>query len=82
MKEIRAYKTLDGNVFETEYDAVKYAEKLYGDLLLKMSHKICNINKYSEASTWLDSNLDEILRLKILRDDISILRCCVESDNG
>lgn len=81
MKEIIMVKTFDNLVHQTKRDATKHLDKLYGDIILPLSRKLCQM-KYTEASDFIDENLDEFVKLKTIKDDMNTYESLEECDEG
>ena len=69
MHRFEAYKTLDGQVFESEAEAKRHASKVYGDALYKLAHKLVKLDKYKDILDFLDSNLLAFAHLTALKKD-------------
>ncbi|MBM9615236.1 hypothetical protein JWJ90_13195 [Desulfobulbus rhabdoformis] len=75
MERIEAYRTFDGKIHTSHADARRHVEKMYGDLLLKTSHRLCretNNGKYSKITEFIDSNLDIFNQLRLIKNDLVI----------
>jgi hypothetical protein len=72
MKEITAYKTQDGTIYESFHKATRHAEKEYGEGLLKLSSKLLQMEKYTAMSNFLDENLESFVELAKLKKDIEL----------
>lgn len=70
MKAETFYVTLDNKLHKTLDDAKRHAEKVYGEELSKVAHKIVALNwKYSAVMEWLDTNLQLFPSLINLKND-------------
>jgi hypothetical protein len=58
--------------FNIKEDAERHIDKIYGDLLLKLSHKICVMNKYILVSQFIDTNLEMFTELKEIKNDLNV----------
>lgn len=72
MKRVIRYQTSDGIVHESLAKAKKYAESRYGNLLTKLSHDLCVIDKYVATGNYIEDNLDSFEELIRLRADCSL----------
>ena len=72
MKEITAYKTQDGTIYESFHKAKQHTEDEYGKRLLKLSSKLLQMEKYTAISDFLDQNLESFVELAKLKKDIEL----------
>lgn len=72
MHKLDCYKTIDGNVHLSLDDAVRHAERVYGEALTRYAHYMIGIGKYSVMCEYLDSHLNEFAYLLKLKKDITL----------
>lgn len=69
MKRITKIITFDGELFDSEKEAEKHLDKIYGDLLLMLSRNLCVMN-YTQVTDNIDGNLDKFIRLDRIKNDM------------
>lgn len=72
MKEVRAYKTLDGRIHTSREAAIQHADKVYGNELTRIVNILLRKEKYLDMLTYLDENLALFAELQKLKDDIRV----------
>jgi hypothetical protein len=72
MKELRAYKTLDGRLHTSRDSAIEHADKVYGNRLSQIAACLVRKDKYFDMLTYLDENLAFFAELQKLKDDIRV----------
>ena len=72
MREIQAWRTSDGKIFDQLRHAKSHADKRFGDLLTKLAHEMVRVEKYAAAIHWIQENLDRFEELKALKKDLEI----------
>lgn len=69
MKRITKIITFDGELFDSEKEAKRHLDKIYGDLLLMLSRNLCVMN-YTQVTDNIDGNLDKFIRLDRIKNDM------------
>ncbi len=72
MKQVTRYQTLDGQEFPSLSAAKKHAEACYANALCATAHQLAELTKYKQFCEFIDSNLVNFERLKMLREDIKL----------
>jgi phosphotransferase system IIA component len=72
MKRVTKIQTLDGQLFDDEIRAKRHAELCYGQALTTLAHKVVAIEKYSLMASFIDENLDEFAKLRLLKADMQV----------
>lgn len=71
MKWIAMIQTRDGKLHPTVDKATRHAEKVYGEALSNMAHKVLlHGDKYMKLQDFIDTNLDGFVALQVLKQDI------------
>jgi hypothetical protein len=70
MKAVTRIQTFDGQLHETEYDAKNHVERIYGELLSSIAHKLVRIEKYTAMCDFVDANLDLFTQLSAIKADL------------
>lgn len=68
MKSKYMVQTFDGKLFESQKDANKHLDKIYGDILLRLARELTG-KKYTEVAQYLDEHLEEFVLAKQIKDD-------------
>lgn len=72
MKMVQKYQTQDGVIHDSEHQARRYVDMLYGKGLTKLAHDLVQLQKFTQVQDFIDTRLDEFVRLKALRDDAQL----------
>lgn len=72
MKEITKIETFDGKLHDSEAQAKRHIENLYGLELSKISNKFITLTKIFDIQKMIDENLDAFIYLKKIKDDLKI----------
>ena len=70
MKYVTMVQTSDGVLHKTQKDAMRHADKRYGDKLIALAHRICTVDKYKEAHAFIENTLPSFLELAELQKDM------------
>ena len=66
------YKTFDGMLHESQWHAQKHLDKLYADVLCKLSRDLIQLN-YTQHCEYIDSNLNLFQQLIVINNDIKLI---------
>jgi hypothetical protein len=77
MKKIEMIQTYDSVIHPSVREAKKHLEKQYGDILLPLTHRICDLMFKSgpavmKVSEYIDAHLDEFEKLRVIKEDMSL----------
>ena len=75
MKPIIMIQTYDGVIHDDQQAAAKHLDKQYGDIILKLTHKICGLmfetgHSIDKVSDYIDTHLDDFEKLRIIKADM------------
>lgn len=73
MKIVRLYQTSDGELHTTYEAAKNHADRHYNDALLRLTHKLQQLEKHTEKAEFINANLSEFTALATLKDDRIII---------
>jgi len=78
MKNIQMIATYDGVIHPNVKEARKHLEKQYGDILLPLTHRICDLMYRSgpgvlKVSEYIDAHLEEFEKLRIIKEDMKLV---------
>lgn len=73
MKSITMFQTFDGKVHGSQKLALSHLDKLYGELLCSIAHRLCQIDKYKATTEYLDENLHQFLDLDRIKKDMELI---------
>lgn len=68
-----AYKTSDGQIFESQKDALRHADNRYGNALTSLAHKLVQIEKYKDMVPFLEENLHLFMEVSALKQDCELI---------
>lgn len=73
MKRVSRIQTFDGLLHESPQAAQRHLDKLYGDLLLPLCHKLVHKTngKYGKTADFLDANLETFAALLRIKQDMT-----------
>ncbi|MFA5036431.1 MAG: hypothetical protein WC479_04575 [Candidatus Izemoplasmatales bacterium] len=79
MKPITMIQTYDGAIHTDAESASKHLDKQYGDIILKLTHKICDIvfeqgHPITLVSDYIDANLNEFEKLRVIKNDMEYIK--------
>lgn len=73
MERITAYRTRDGQTFADHRAAYRHAEKMYGEKLSSIAHKLLRAEKYGAMLEAIESNAEAFAELTALRADMVLV---------
>jgi len=63
--------TYDGKIFDTQKEAKKYLDKIYGDKLLSIA-RVLTYQRYTAVADYIDDNINKFIELNIVKNDMLI----------
>lgn len=72
MDRIVCYRTSDGVIHENVLKAERHAEARYANALLPLSSKLVDIQKYKAMAEFIDSHLEDFVKLAAIKADIEL----------
>ena len=69
MEQLTMFKTFDGELHESQSVAHKHIDKLYGEKLSGIAHKLLRLDSYLSVQTFIDENLGEFVSLQQIKND-------------
>lgn len=76
MRQITAWRTMDGKIFDCHRRAQSYAEERYGAALTKLAHGAVKQEKYAAMLAWIEANIGEFDDLRRLARDREVVSDC------
>lgn len=61
---------MDGKQHNSTKEAAHHLEELFGAIITKHAHKLCQLNKYAETLEYLEANYKDFVKAAQYRDDI------------
>lgn len=76
MLKVTKWETLDGKLHATQKDAARHADRLYGEMLSSLAHKLVKCEKYAQMSEALHGMMlaGDFARLRELWQDIELTK--------
>ena len=72
MKKVLKFQIQNGEEFNTQKEAERHIEKLYGDELTRIAHKLVQISKYVGVCEFIDTELSRFQYLIDLKKDLEL----------
>jgi hypothetical protein len=69
MERVVRFVTNDGVLHPHFLAAERHAEERYGKAVTALAHSIVRVEKYKDATDWVEKHIAEFVALKVLADD-------------